>query len=254
VWQDLLTHDDEETETQAVEAGVVPPPLRAVSPRPVSVQPAVVPPEPVAPDEPDDDDEWFTNLRHSRTRSLWIGAGVILCSILAVLWIGWMRTPVPDTRLLTTTPVIDAPALPVPVPVPAIAPVPTAKAAPAPPPKPVAKAAPTPKPTPKPAPPSTAPKPAPSPAPATGGSAGALAKRGWEVADTNPSEAEKLFIQALGVEPTHDDANYGYGYLLLQRNKVVESAPYLCRARRSKAADIRQDVNGLIASHGVACP
>jgi hypothetical protein len=264
-WRDLLTHDDEETETQSVEAEVVSPllPLTA-SPKPVSVPPAATAllpvPEPSPPVvEEEVDDEWLAALRRSR-RGLWIGAAVCVVAAVAMAWIGWMRTPIPDTALLTTTPVIDAPASPVhvPIPVPDIAPAPTpapvTKAAPTP--KPTAR--PTPKPTPTPAPVTTAPKPvpapAPAPAPASGESASALAKRGWDLADSAPTEAEKLFVKALSVEPTHDDANYGYGYLLLQRSKVVEAAPYLCRARRSKSADIRQDVNGLIASYGVACP
>ena len=74
------------------------------------------------------------------------------------------------------------------------------------------------------------------------------------LADGSPAEAEKLFVRALALEPGNDDANYGYGYVLLQRNKAIEAAPYLCRARRSKQADIRQDVNGLITSYGVSLP
>jgi hypothetical protein len=112
---------------------------------------------------------------------------------------------------------------------------------------------PSPKPTPKPAPAPVA-KPAPVTAPPSGGSASALASKGWDLADSNSAEAERLFQRALALDPANDDANYGYGYLLLQRNETGRATPYLCRARTSRKADIRQDVNGLIASYGIHCP
>lgn len=74
------------------------------------------------------------------------------------------------------------------------------------------------------------------------------------MADSDPRRAERLFQQALAADPAHDDANYGYGYLLLQRNETAKAAPYLCRARSSPQADVRQDVNGLIANYRITCP
>ena len=101
--------------------------------------------------------------------------------------------------------------------------------------------------------PSPSPRPAPPPSPPSE-SAAALASRAWDLADRSPSEAERLFQRALSVDPHHDDANYGYGYLLLQRNETTKAAVYLCRARSSRKADVKQDVNGLIANYGLTCP
>ena len=63
-----------------------------------------------------------------------------------------------------------------------------------------------------------------------------------------------MFRRAVDLAPNDDEAAYGYGYVLLMQDRVAEATKYLCRARRAKRADTRQDVNGLIASRKIVCP
>lgn len=80
----------------------------------------------------------------------------------------------------------------------------------------------------------------------------ALVEKGWREIDSNPVAAERTFEEAVRQAPDDDEANYGYGYALLLRSRP-EAATYLCRAKLSRNAEIRQDIVGLLATHRLSC-
>ena len=95
------------------------------------------------------------------------------------------------------------------------------------------------------------PPPAPEPAPAD---ISDLLAGGWKAAENDTSAAAAFFREALKRAPDDDDANYGYGYVMLMDNRTKEATAHLCRARNATDPETRQDVNGLIETHGLTCP
>jgi len=76
---------------------------------------------------------------------------------------------------------------------------------------------------------------------------------GWQVASSDPALAAKRFEKALDLSPDHPEARYGLGYALLKLDRPPAAAVHLCAARRSSDAEIRRDVDALLANNGLTC-
>ena len=72
--------------------------------------------------------------------------------------------------------------------------------------------------------------------------------------DARPAQAQRLFRQALDVEPQNEEAGYGYGYALLLQGQDAEATTWMCRFRNSSDPEIRQEVAGIVRSHALQCP
>ena len=82
---------------------------------------------------------------------------------------------------------------------------------------------------------------------------GRLVDQGWSQVESDPAAARKAFQQVLDQDPSHDEANYGFGYSLLMESHP-DASKYLCKARRASDPDVRQDVVGLIVTYSLSCP
>ena len=81
----------------------------------------------------------------------------------------------------------------------------------------------------------------------------ALVKRGWDNLDSNAGAAKTSFRQALDKQPAHAEANYGYGYLLLQEGNASGARSYLCKAMTSSDVDTRNEVTGVMGAANLSC-
>ncbi|MEZ4236604.1 MAG: tetratricopeptide repeat protein [Myxococcota bacterium] len=183
-------------------------------------------------------DEWEAQApRRSGGWLLWSAAAMVtgLALLAVILWIAWPPTP---------------PALALPQPQPLeVAPT----AAPS--------RRPSPRPPPRSRPPRRSPKPPPPrrrrrphrrrPIPPPRSRPCSIAAGSF--AGSNPSKAGALFREALELQPDHDEANYGYGYIMLMQNRRAEATAHLCRARSSSDPEIRTDVTGLIDHNALKC-
>ncbi len=78
-------------------------------------------------------------------------------------------------------------------------------------------------------------------------------QKGWKVASREPGVAADSFRRALELSPGHAEASYGLGYCLLKQDELRGAQQHLCVARRSSKADIRRDVDALLANNGLTC-
>jgi len=78
-------------------------------------------------------------------------------------------------------------------------------------------------------------------------------QKGWKVASREPGVAADSFRKALELSPGHSEASYGLGYCLLKQDDLPGAQQHLCVARRSSKADIRRDVDALLANNGLTC-
>ncbi len=93
----------------------------------------------------------------------------------------------------------------------------------------------------------------PEPAPEPVDPVQALMKQGWAVASRAPAEGAEAFRKALELSPRHAEASYGLGYCLLKQGDLAGAQQHLCVARTSSKADIRRDVEALLANNGLTC-
>jgi len=101
------------------------------------------------------------------------------------------------------------------------------------------------------------PQPAPKPAPSKRSVAkpdlqGLLAK-GWNLVSSRPSDAQRVFEQALSLQPRNAEANYGMGYSLLQQGDTARAQPYLCAALAGPDIEIRRDVSSQLSQNQLTC-
>lgn len=78
-------------------------------------------------------------------------------------------------------------------------------------------------------------------------------QKGWKVASREPVAGAEAFRKALELSPRHPEASYGLGYCLLKQEDLTGAQQHLCVARTSSKADIRRDVDALLANNGLAC-
>jgi len=97
-----------------------------------------------------------------------------------------------------------------------------------------------------------APEPEPAPAPAPDPVRAHL-QQGWAVASRDPARGAESFRKALDLRPGHDEASYGLGYCLLKLDRKPAAAVHLCEARNTPDAEIRRDVQALLANNGLTC-
>jgi hypothetical protein len=81
----------------------------------------------------------------------------------------------------------------------------------------------------------------------------ALIKEGWSMASSRPEVAAASFRRALELRPGSPEASYGLGYCLLKQQDLPGARPHLCAARTTSDADIRRDVDALLANNGLTC-
>lgn len=81
----------------------------------------------------------------------------------------------------------------------------------------------------------------------------ALIQQGWKVASREPGVGADAFRKALELSPRHPEASYGLGYCLLKQEDLEGAQQHLCVARTSSKADIRRDVDALLANSGLSC-
>ena len=98
--------------------------------------------------------------------------------------------------------------------------------------------------------------PAPRPAhPADPAEVPRLIAKGWDAASREDwTRAETLFRSALELDPEHDEATYGYGYVMLMEGRTAEATTHLCRARDAEERTIRREVAAMIESNALSCP
>lgn len=269
-WEDLMHAPASEAPTEPVPLLSAPVPTlpprerRSVAPPDATQAPVSLPPDfPSPPTVPpgEFDAEWESRSNSSRWLPLAGVVTVLVVVVVAVAFALWPpssntpRPPVPHPVAAqpppAPPPVAPVPAEPPPEPVAAVAPAPPSPepAAPPPAPAPPTPVAPAPAPV---APAPVAPAPA-QPAPASS-SAPALVQKGWKVWDSDRGQAERLFRQALDVDPRSEEAAHGYGYALLEAGKIDEATPWLCKVRNARSPEIRQEVNGFIQSRSLRCP
>lgn len=118
-------------------------------------------------------------------------------------------------------------------------------------PEPAATAAPAPSVSVEPAHPTPAPPPPPAP---PSDSLRTHLERGWNVVDTDPSTAAGHFQRALDLKPSHPEANYGYGYALLEQGNASGAKPFLCAALSGSDVEMQRDVTSLLANNQLSCP
>ena len=209
------------------------------------------------------DEEWDEFEEPVRRRS-WLWFVLALLTLLAVVAVAAMFLALPQIApllserglpTLSTPAPVEAPPAPTPptAPTPAVAEEPEAVELEA-----EAPPAPEPESRPTPAPPAPAraaprPRPKPKPKPRRSESHDELLRDGWAQVASNPGESAKNFKAVLALDARNPEANYGYGYLLL-----IQSSPraseYLCRAQRNGATALKEEIAGLLASHGLSCP
>ncbi|MEZ4323511.1 MAG: hypothetical protein R3F61_38965 [Myxococcota bacterium] len=114
--------------------------------------------------------------------------------------------------------------------------------------------APTPVPQPGPQPQPGPVAPAPTDRLPSGSTVSGLVSRGWNLADSNPSAAKGLFLDALDASPDNVDAHYGYGYTLLKSGDRTGARPHLCIAASRGNTDTRREVHGMLENAGMSCP
>jgi len=78
-------------------------------------------------------------------------------------------------------------------------------------------------------------------------------QKGWKVASREPAAGAEAFRKALELSPRHPEASYGLGYCLLKQDDLTGAQQHLCVARTSSKADIRRDVDALLANNGLTC-
>jgi hypothetical protein len=117
-------------------------------------------------------------------------------------------------------------------------------------PEPVAAPEPTPPPEPV-----AAPEPPPTPKPVVSArpSRNTLIARGWAAVESDQERATQAFGEVLASNPADYEANYGYGYALLEKGLPQEAQPYLCRALPSADVTIKREVSSLLSRNGLSC-
>jgi len=120
------------------------------------------------------------------------------------------------------------------------------------PPTPKAVAAPEPISAPEPV---AAPEPTPTPKPVVRArpSRATLIAQGWAAVEQDQERATQSFGQVLASNPEDYEANYGYGYALLEKGLPQEAQPYLCRALPSADVTIKREVSSLLSRNGLSC-
>jgi hypothetical protein len=100
------------------------------------------------------------------------------------------------------------------------------------------------------------PEPEPEPAPVAPKvtSLRGLLDRGWTQVATNPAAAASTFQKALNMNASNPEANYGYGYALLEQGNTAGANPYLCRAVAGNDIDTQRDVAPMLTKHSLTCP
>lgn len=159
-----------------------------------------------------------------------------------------VEDPELDLEQPTPTPEPTEAAVAPPAPKPAVAPTPEPAVAP-PQPKPVEPEPVVVAPTPEPA-PVVAPAPAPAPKKP---SRQALIDRGWAQVESDPDAAARAFAAVLADHPGDHEANYGYGYAMLEKGNLAEAGPYLCRAKPSPDVTVQREVSSLLTRNGLTC-
>jgi len=97
------------------------------------------------------------------------------------------------------------------------------------------------------------PKPKPPPKPKVTSLKG-LIDKGWNQVGKSPTKAAATFQQALAKNAAHPEANYGYGYALLQQGNKTGAKPYLCRAVVGDDIATKRDVTSLLSNNSLTCP
>ncbi|MEQ1503173.1 MAG: tetratricopeptide repeat protein, partial [Myxococcota bacterium] len=209
--------------------------------------------QPVAIPRPDEfpfEQEWVEANSKPPSRWMW-AAAVALTAVFGVVVIGWVLSthspaPTPPPMVVPKRETVEG--APTPAVTPAGAVAPAAPGARRPPMNADAVRA-------GPAEPPAEPPREPPALPVTPGPSSAeLTEKAWALAEDDRDKAAKLFRQALDQDPDNDDANYGYGYVLLMTNHRADAVRYLCKARNAGDPEIRQDVNGMIRTHDLTCP
>lgn len=78
-------------------------------------------------------------------------------------------------------------------------------------------------------------------------------KEGWAVASRQPEVGAAAFREALVMRPGNPEASYGLGYCLMKQGDLEGARGHLCTARSTSDADIRRDVEALLANNGLTC-
>lgn len=98
------------------------------------------------------------------------------------------------------------------------------------------------------------PEPEPAPPPPKKITLGGLLAKGWNQVESNPSAAAQTFRKAIDMNVKHPEANYGYGYALLEQNDISGAKPYLCTAKAGNDIETTRDVTSLLKQHSLNCP
>ena len=77
---------------------------------------------------------------------------------------------------------------------------------------------------------------------------------GWAKVGSNPKAAASSFQTAIGMNPKHPEANYGYGYALLAQGDILGAKPYLCVAKAGNDIETKRDVTSMLKKHDLTCP
>jgi len=79
-------------------------------------------------------------------------------------------------------------------------------------------------------------------------------KEGWRLVDSGGhTKAAKSFRQALDLDPSHFEANYGYGYAMLKQGDPAEARHYLCIASGSNDRSTQTEVLAILRRNGMSC-
>lgn len=82
-----------------------------------------------------------------------------------------------------------------------------------------------------------------------------LVNQGWGLVESNPDSAAAAFRKGIDIRPGDAGANYGYGYVLANKQGNTAGAkPYLCKALSGSDIEVRREVNSLLKQHQLTCP
>ncbi len=97
------------------------------------------------------------------------------------------------------------------------------------------------------------PPPKPPPPKPKAPSVSGLVAKGWNQM-SNPTAAAATFQKALNMKASHPEANYGYGYALLEQGNIADAKPYLCTANAGNDRDTTRETTSLLSKHSLTCP
>jgi len=80
-----------------------------------------------------------------------------------------------------------------------------------------------------------------------------LIDQGWSVMNSNTAQASRVFEQALDLNASDPDANFGFGYARALLGDLAGARPHLCKALAAGGGDTKREAQAVLNSHELSC-